>query len=46
MSTTSVKSISSFLSKAGDRQSWLLLGLILIPVIGMIRNFMAFGFDR
>jgi hypothetical protein len=42
----SVKLISSLLSKAGDRQSWLLLGLVLIPVVAAIRNFMAFGFDR
>ncbi|NJK45094.1 MAG: hypothetical protein HC933_13135 [Pleurocapsa sp. SU_196_0] len=37
---------SSLLSKAGDRQSWLLFALVLIPVIGMIRNFLAFGFER
>ena len=34
------------LSKAGDRQSWLLLALVMIPVIGMIHNFMTYGFER
>ena len=34
------------MSKAGDRQSWLLLGLILLPVIGMIHNFVTYGFER
>ena len=34
------------LSKAGDRQSWLLLALVLLPVIGMIGNFMTYGFER
>ena len=38
--------VSKLISKAGDRQSWLLLGLVLIPVIGMIRNFMTYGFER
>jgi hypothetical protein len=41
-----VAKLSSLLSKAGDRQSWLLLALVLLPVIGMIRNFLAFGFER
>jgi hypothetical protein len=43
---TLVARTSSLLSKAGDRQSWLLFALVLIPVIGMIRNFLAFGFER
>lgn len=34
------------MSKAGDRQSWLLLALVMLPVIGMIRNFMTYGFER
>jgi hypothetical protein len=41
-----VAQASSLLSKAGDRQSWLLLALVMLPVIGMIRNFLAFGFER
>ena len=39
-------SVLKLMSKAGDRQSWLLLGLILLPVIGMIHNFMTYGFER
>ena len=34
------------ISKAGDRQSWMLLALVMIPMIGMIRNFMIYGFER
>lgn len=34
------------LSALGDRQSWLLLGLVLIPVVGAILNFMTYGFVR
>ena len=34
------------MSKAGDRQSWLLLALVFLPVIGMIGNFMTYGFER
>ncbi len=34
------------MSKAGDRQSWLLLALVMLPVIGMIHNFMTYGFER
>ena len=36
----------SKLSALGDRQSWLLLGLVLIPVVGAIFNFMTYGFVR
>jgi hypothetical protein len=35
-----------YLGALGDRQSWLLLGLVLIPVIGAIYNFMTYGFIR
>ena len=34
------------MSRGGDRQSWLLLALVMLPVIGMIRNFMTYGFAR
>ena len=34
------------LSALGDRQSWLLLGLVLIPVVGAVLNFMTYGFVR
>ena len=37
---------TSLVSKLGDRQSWLLLSLILIPVAGAIYNFMTFGLAR
>jgi hypothetical protein len=40
------QTIWATLAKLGDRQSWLLLGLILIPVIGAVHNFMTYGFDR
>ncbi len=40
------RSIWETLAKLGDRQSWLLLGLILIPVVGAVHNFMTYGFDR
>ncbi len=30
----------------GDRQSWLLLALVLIPVFGAIHNFITYGFAR
>jgi hypothetical protein len=40
------QSIWTTLAKLGDRQSWLLLGLILIPAIGAVHNFMTYGFDR
>jgi hypothetical protein len=43
---TVLASLSQILSKLGDRQAWLLLALVMIPVIGMIRNFLAFGFER
>ncbi len=36
----------SKLSALGDRQSWLLLGLVLIPVVGAVLNFMTYGFVR
>ncbi len=36
----------SKLSILGDRQSWLLLGLVLIPVVGAVLNFMTYGFVR
>jgi hypothetical protein len=41
-----VANLIQLLSKLGDRQAWLLLALVMIPVIGMIRNFLAFGFER
>ncbi len=48
--TIEVKAIAAnalkLMSQAGDRQSWLLLALILIPVFGMISNFMTYGFER
>jgi hypothetical protein len=34
------------LSSLGDRQSWLLLGLVLIPVVGAVLNFITYGFVR
>jgi hypothetical protein len=34
------------LNALGDRQSWLLLGLILIPVAGAIHNFLTYGLIR
>ena len=34
------------LSTLGDRQSWLLLGLVFIPIIGAIYNFLTYGFVR
>ncbi len=34
------------LSLLGDRQSWLLLALVLIPVCGAIYNFITYGFNR
>jgi hypothetical protein len=34
------------LSALGDRQSWLLLGLVFIPVVGAVLNFMTYGFVR
>jgi hypothetical protein len=34
------------LSALGDRQSWLLLALILIPVAGAIHNFLTYGLIR
>jgi hypothetical protein len=40
------QSIWATLAKLGDRQSWLLLTLILIPVFGAIHNFMTYGFNR
>ena len=43
---TIAANVLKLMSKAGDRQSWLLLGLVLIPVIGMIRNFVTYGFER
>ena len=43
---TVLANLSSLFSKLGDRQAWLLLALVMIPVIGMIRNFLAFGFER
>jgi hypothetical protein len=43
---TTTANILKLMSKAGDRQSWLLLALILLPIIGMIRNFMTYGFER
>jgi hypothetical protein len=33
-------------ARAGDRQAWLLLALVMLPLIGMIRNFMTYGFER
>jgi hypothetical protein len=36
----------TYLSALGDRQSWLLLGLVLIPVVGAVYNFMTYGFVR
>jgi hypothetical protein len=39
-------SLWATLAKLGDRQSWLLLALILIPVFGAIHNFMTYGFTR
>lgn len=41
-----VANASKLMSKGGDRQSWLLLALVMLPVIGMIRNFMTYGFER
>jgi hypothetical protein len=38
--------VMTYLSTLGDRQSWLLLGLVLIPVIGAVYNFMTYGFVR
>ena len=38
--------VLKLMAKAGDRQSWLLLALVLIPVIGMIGNFVTYGFER
>lgn len=38
--------VLKLMSKAGDRQSWLLLALVLLPIIGMIRNFITYGFER
>ena len=43
---TATANILRLMSKAGDRQSWLLLALVMLPVIGMIRNFMTYGFER
>ena len=43
---TVLANFAQLLSKLGDRQAWLLLALVMIPVIGMIRNFLAFGFER
>jgi hypothetical protein len=43
---TVLANLAQLLSKLGDRQAWLLLALVMIPVIGMIRNFFAFGFER
>jgi hypothetical protein len=43
---TGLVNLAQLLSKLGDRQAWLLLVLVMIPVIGMIRNFLAFGFER
>jgi hypothetical protein len=39
-------SLWATLAKLGDRQSWLLLALMLIPVMGAVHNFMTYGFDR
>ncbi len=44
-SVITAKPISVF-AKLGDRQSWLLLTLMLIPVAGMIYNFATYGFNR
>ena len=43
---TTTANLLNLMSKAGDRQSWLLLGLILLPIIGLIRNLMTYGFER
>ena len=43
---TATASVLNLMSKAGDRQSWLLLALVLLPIIGMIRNFVTYGFER
>jgi hypothetical protein len=43
---TATSNVAKLMSKAGDRQSWLLLALVLLPIIGMVRNFMTYGFER
>ena len=43
---TAAASVLKMMAKAGDRQSWLLLALVLLPIIGMIRNFVTYGFER
>ena len=41
-----VTKIHGVLHSLGDRQSWLLLALVLIPVFGAILNFTTYGFNR
>jgi hypothetical protein len=41
-----LRALARLTSKAGDRQAWLLLALVMLPLIGMVRNFMTYGFER
>ncbi len=45
-SQTKVQPVSQTHQRLGDRQSWMLLVLVLIPLIGAVSNLLTYGFIR